>query len=1218
MDTGIVWTSQEGIYVSFDANADRLYFPDGSYWYMASVSSAGEADAGTMYPANFYDTNGNFTTLMYAPGNGSGNYNTSARMIYIWDARCTTGSPPAYIFAYNSDSIPHLTAEQGVVAPAESYNFTYFENQPLYEPFFNAYKGTATLLATATTWMGPGSTFAYTTPSGELQQYTSPLGGNLQWDYRKFTYPSGIGMREVVTRTMQSTASDSPHTYSFFHDDSCCTLHTWSAILDNGAQAWKYWQFVTSGTGYALESGYWELHPTTVPAQVGDWTTLFWRATGWSNGNGNLYASVIDTVACDVADTNCLGAHSTQSVDSYGNLTAKQMYNYGNAGTWTRYNLYYLTDPNYTSRYIRNRLTSATVNQSNGWSATLVQNTYDQYSTSCGGQSGLVALNGAVQHDDTNYGAGFTYRGNVTSSTSLSGSFATQYQSTGVAVCTQNGAGTWVTSAPSSGTNYSLPGVMAPNSTSALSTTVSYNTMWAATSVVNPNGATATTTYDTWGRPSQSTIPDGAQTNYTYSYYPSANQQTAVVNTGAGRWKRTTLDGFGRVTKVESGTGAPTNTPVSQVDTQYAPAGCSPLGQVSQVSMPHAGGTQATAWTTYAYDERGRTTSVTAPDGSVTHKLYTAYQVQTWDAAMKWKTQTFDAFGNLINVTEPDTPNGFTNSTTYTYNGIHQLTGVSIQTASGTQTRTFTYSGLDLTSEINPENGTVTYAYDGAHHVLLKTDAIGQQTEYNYDNYGRLTAKYCYPLVNGQLQLDPNQTVLYSYDTNPHEPGFSNYSQGRLTAVQMNSSWWYEYNYTVPGRVQNQRLQVMSQDYDASYSWDQEGRLASQTWPSAVSPSTGPQYQFQYDSMGRLGSMQDTSGDTVTATYGVANELLGLTYFGITETRTFNNMFQLISQSVPGAMNLHYNYTAGQNNGRISSSIDGILGETVNYSYDSLNRLSNAAATNGAYSQSYSYDGFGNLTYKSAAGMYPAYSATFNPANNQQNGVWYDANGNQTQQGTYDVSNRLVTSTTGESYAYDYRGKRIVKKTGGAAELYFYGIDGKKLTTLTCNVILLGCSSPAYNVSFAGKMVQAKGNTVVTDRLGSVRWAAGPGGYAYFPYGEERTITPDDTEKFGTYTRDSSGQDYADQRYYGVGTGRFWSVDPGGMGTAHPGNPGSWNRYGYVNGDPVNFANTALRAVATSSQSGTRSTPANSTSPRSSAGCWARAGVRSYRVCRAN
>jgi len=162
----------------------------------------------------------------------------------------------------------------------------------------------------------------------------------------------------------------------------------------------------------------------------------------------------------------------------------------------------------------------------------------------------------------------------------------------------------------------------------------------------------------------------------------------------------------------------------------------------------------------------------------------------------------------------------------------------------------------------------------------------------------------------------------------------------------------------VPGRITNQRLQVAFHDYDASYSWDSEGRIVSQTWPSEMSPSTGPKYLYQYDSMGRTSSMQDTLGNTLaTATYGVANLATNLTYFGLTETRTYNNMLQLVSQSVPGAINMQYNYTTGLNNGRTSSSVDGILGETVNYSYDSLNRLGNAVATNGAWAQSYSYDG---------------------------------------------------------------------------------------------------------------------------------------------------------------------------------------------------------------------------------------------------------------------
>jgi RHS repeat-associated protein len=49
------------------------------------------------------------------------------------------------------------------------------------------------------------------------------------------------------------------------------------------------------------------------------------------------------------------------------------------------------------------------------------------------------------------------------------------------------------------------------------------------------------------------------------------------------------------------------------------------------------------------------------------------------------------------------------------------------------------------------------------------------------------------------------------------------------------------------------------------------------------------------------------------------------------------------------------------------------------------------------------------------------------------------------------------------------------------------------------------------------------------------------------------------------------GQDYAGQRYYNLSIGRFWSLDPGGIRTAHLGNPTTWNRYAHLNGDPINF-----------------------------------------------
>lgn len=118
----------------------------------------------------------------------------------------------------------------------------------------------------------------------------------------------------------------------------------------------------------------------------------------------------------------------------------------------------------------------------------------------------------------------------------------------------------------------------------------------------------------------------------------------------------------------------------------------------------------------------------------------------------------------------------------------------------------------------------------------------------------------------------------------------------------------------------------------------------------------------------------------------------------------------------------------------------------------------------------------------------------------------------------------------------------------------------------------------------------SKGVTVATDRLGSVRGNANGERMAYLPYGLERATptTPDSREKFATYYRDPIvGADYADQRYYGYGIthpyywppGRFLSPDPGGISTADPKNPTSWNRYAYAETDPANANDPTGRIV---------------------------------------
>ena len=79
--TNGVWTSKEGVYVSYDGTQNRLYFPDGGYWEMGALSGGAEQDAGTRYPTKMWDTNGNWLEVAYDAGAGVGTGNSSARIL---------------------------------------------------------------------------------------------------------------------------------------------------------------------------------------------------------------------------------------------------------------------------------------------------------------------------------------------------------------------------------------------------------------------------------------------------------------------------------------------------------------------------------------------------------------------------------------------------------------------------------------------------------------------------------------------------------------------------------------------------------------------------------------------------------------------------------------------------------------------------------------------------------------------------------------------------------------------------------------------------------------------------------------------------------------------------------------------------------------------------------------------------------------------------------
>ena len=212
---------------------------------------------------------------------------------------------------------------------------------------------------------------------------------------------------------------------------------------------------------------------------------------------------------------------------------------------------------------------------------------------------------------------------------------------------------------------------------------------------------------------------------------------------------------------------------------------------------------------------------------------------------------------------------------------------------------------------------------------------------------------------------------------------------------------------------------------------------------------------------------------------------------------------------------------------------------------------------------SWTYDGWGNRLQQSAVkGSVPTMVSITDPATNRIQAHTYDANGNTVntpQQGamTYDVTNRLKT-VAADTYGYDPSNKRIWKND----EYTFWGAAGERVGRYSAVKLVNDAGTHIFvfqkvqvDEYFGGRRLSSQ------DRLGSVG--------SYYPYGEAKSGTVSNADSFATYYRDSTGLDYADQRFYLGGSGRFLTSDPVEPGDVS--NPQTRNFYAYVLSDPINF-----------------------------------------------
>ena len=405
-----------------------------------------------------------------------------------------------------------------------------------------------------------------------------------------------------------------------------------------------------------------------------------------------------------------------------------------------------------------------------------------------------------------------------------------------------------------------------------------------------------------------------------------------------------------------------------------------------------------------------------------------------------------------------------------------------------------------------------------------------------------------------------------------------------------------------------------TQYLESQYTYDSEGRRTQMKYPPNRTfdqgtmqwvETPGRQLDYTFDSMGRPNTM--TSPDPTTWIGGVTYNAAGQPTNIGGETRQYNTLGQLTRITNGSAFDEEYKYsTTGANNGRITSKKNHLSGEEVEYTYDSLQRLIKAETLGaGGWGSTYGYDGFGNLWSAAATkGYAPPINISINAANNRVVGQTYDANGNQAWGSSdYDVANRLWKApegTTPQYYGYDGGNKRVYKnrflgydgQTGNPIydeNLTFYGVSGERLGEYTAtwesisggSSYVLRFTEKKTLVWFGSKLLREGQWNIIQDRLGSVRYrqlAVSPftvENADYYPYGGEKpSATTQGREKFATYLRDETGLDYADQRYHWPDSGRFMSPDPY-LASGGAGAPGSWNRYAYVEGDPVNLTDPA-------------------------------------------
>ena len=294
---------------------------------------------------------------------------------------------------------------------------------------------------------------------------------------------------------------------------------------------------------------------------------------------------------------------------------------------------------------------------------------------------------------------------------------------------------------------------------------------------------------------------------------------------------------------------------------------------------------------------------------------------------------------------------------------------------------------------------------------------------------------------------------------------------------------------------------------------------------------------------------------------------------------------------INGDIVVQYIYTLGVAGERKSVTE---LDRTVEYSYDSLYRLTSETITEGekVTAYTYAYDNVSNRILKTVNGEETVY--TYNALNQlvSENDIVYeyDLNGNtvriispsKSALYVYNAENRLVRATVQsgnnvsvEEYKYDYAGNRVAKSSEGEYTKYLLDINGE-LTYVLAEMNFDNTEKCYYTRAdeLISQERDGKKSYYVYDGHGSVRALADESGkvtdtYVYDAFGNLISgvgSTKNDFLFCGEQFDPVTGLYYLRARYMNPSVGRFITMD------SYEGSiddPVSLHKYLYANANPV-------------------------------------------------